>query len=171
MSAAWWWITGLGAAGVIGLIALFFAAHALFLSVTERAVKAFMWFFQTRIGFGVLVGAAAWWGTSVYQHHIDQQEFDRKTAAFKAQQAQRDKDIAVDAEKFVLKQIAEEYVAEKDSEYALDQFKAALSPDRKCLIGDDAPGLRRLIDGGETVGRDHQGVRKAPRKKVVPRNQ
>lgn len=168
MNALWWWITGLSAAGIFGLIVLFFAANALFWVVAHRATSAFMLLFRTRIGFGIVVGVAVWWSTSVYQHRIDQQEFDRQSAAFKAQQAQRDKDIAADAEKFVIKQIAEEYAAEKDSEYALDQFKASLNPDRKCLIGDDAAGLRKLVGAGEPVGRNHQRVRKAAAKKGVP---
>lgn len=170
MSALWWWITGLGATGIIALAVLFFAANALFWIVVQKIASGFMWFFNTRIGFGIVVGMAAWYGTSLYQHHVDQREFDRKTAEFKAQQKQRDSNIAADAKEFVIKQIADEYMAQQESDYEAAQLKTGLSG-TGCPIGDDAPILRRFIEVGGTVGSGHKGLRSIAPKKGVPADQ
>lgn len=168
MTALWWWITGLSATGIIGLIALFFAANAMFWIVVQAALKGFMWFFRTRIGFGVVVGVAVWYGTSWYQHSIDVAACEAEKIAFKAAQVQRDKDIDTDAKQFVLKQIADEYMAQQDSDYEVAQFKAALDPAGKCTIGADAPRLRDIANGRRTQGANLKGVRKAPAKKAHP---
>ncbi len=138
MTALWWWITGLGSLGIIGLVLAFFFANAVFWMI----LKGLAWFYRTRIGF--------------------------EKATFKAAQAQRDKDIHQDAKVFVLKQIADDYMAQQDSDYELAQFKAALNPADVCHIGADAPKLRLLTSAGRSQRADHNRVRKAAPKKVVP---
>ncbi len=164
MTALWWWITGLGSLGIIGLVLAFFFANAVFWMI----LKGLAWFYRTRIGFGIVVGAVMFWGATTYQHHIDTKAFDAEKATFKAAQAQRDKDIHQDAKVFVLKQIADDYMAQQDSDYELAQFKAALNPADVCHIGADAPKLRLLTSAGRSQRADHNRVRKAAPKKVVP---
>lgn len=167
MNALWWWVTGLSAAGILGLIACFFAANALFWIIVQAMAKGFMWFFRTRIGFGIVVGVAVWYGTSFYQHRIDTAACEAEKVAFKAAQKQRDKDIEADTKNFTIKQIAEEYVAQQDSDYGVAQFKADLDPAGVCRIGSDAPRLRDIANGRSPSG-DHKGLRKAPAKKAHP---
>lgn len=171
MTWLWWAVSALGGIGIVGLIALAIFAPPMALAIWKLISSGFLWFFRTRIGFGVVVGVAVWYGTSWYQRHVDVREFEAEKASFKAAQAQRDADIRKDAESFVRKQIADEYMAQMESDDEVSKFKATLDPGRKCPIGDDAPILRRWIEGGKLVGPDHNGMRKAPGKKDVPADQ
>jgi len=164
MTALWWWISGFGTLGIAGLVLAFFFANGVFWMI----LKGLAWFYRTRLGFGIVVGAAMFWGATTYQHHIDTKAFAAEKAAFKAAQAQRDKDIHQDAKVFALKQIADEYMAQQDSDYEVAQFKAALKPAGKCLIGDDAGWLRDIANGRRPQGRDHNRVREAPAQKAHP---
>lgn len=162
MTWLWWAVTGLSGAAIGVLIVMFIFAHAAFLLVVQAIAKGFMWFFRTRIGFGVVVGAVTWYGTSWYQHHVDTAEFERQTAAFKSAQKERDVGIAKDTEAFVRKQIADEFIAQQDADHEVAQFKAdirAANPSRKCPVGADAPGLRKLWKFGRPSSSDHKGVR------------
>lgn len=167
MTWLWWAVSALGGVGVVGLIVLAIFAPPMALSIWKIISSGFLWFFRTRIGFGIVVGVAVWYGTSWYQSYIDHQAFEAEKAAFKAAQKQRDKDIDADAKQFVLKQIADEYMAQQESDYEASQLKASLG-NRECPIGDDAAKLRRWIEGGGLVGPDHARVRETAGKKVFP---
>lgn len=166
MNALWWWATGLSGLGVVGLVLAFFFANAAFWLI----VNGFMWFFRTRIGFGIVVGVSVWYGASWYQSHIDTKAFEAEKAAFKAAQVKRDADIRKDAEVFVRRQIADEFMAQQESNDALANFTKALDPAGVCRIGADAPKLRLLTSAGRSQSADHHRMRKAAPKKVISRD-
>ncbi len=158
MTWLWWAASALGSLGIIGAIVLAIFFPPMLLVVWKIVSNAFLWFFRTRIGFGIVVGVAVWYGTSWYQHRIDVQACEAEKAAFKVAQKKRDSDIAKDTEQFVRKQIADEYMAQQESDNALAQFKTethAANPDRKCPVGADAPRLRQLW--GQSRGAKSQG--------------
>lgn len=168
MTWLWWAVSALGGIGIVGIIALAIFAPPMALAVWKIVSEGFMWFFRTRIGFGIVVGLAVWYGTSWYQHHVDVRAFEEEKAAFRAAQKQRDADIQKDAEAFVRKQIADEYMAQMESDNEVSQFKESLDPAGVCRIGDDAPWLRDIANGRRSQGRDHNRVRKAPAKAAHP---
>ena len=168
MTWLWWAVSALSGVGIIGWIVLAIFAPPMALAVWKALSSGFMWFFRTRIGFGVVVGFAVWYGTSWYQHKIDTEACEAEKVAFKAAQKQLSSDIAKDAEAFVRKQIADEFMAQQESNDEVADFTKALNPADVCRIGPDAPKLRRLTESGRSQNRDHKGVRKAPARKVVP---
>lgn len=171
MVLANWWAWGLGIAGglgVVGLIALAIFAPPMALAVWQVVAKFFKDVFATRLGFGIIVGVAVFFGTSFYQAGVDQKRFDQKTAEFRAAQKARDAEIAKDTETFVRKQIAEEKIAEQESQHELDDFKQALPPSNVFRVGDDADSLRALFWG--PASGHHQGVRRTPQPHVPAGN-
>lgn len=168
MTWLWWAVSALGGLGVIGFIVLAVFFPPLLLTVWKVTSSGFMWFFRTRIGFGIVVGLAVWYGTSWYQHKIDTEACEAEKVAFKAAQKQLASDIKKDAEAFVRKEIADEFMAQQESDDAVAAFKKALDPADVCHIGADAPKLRALTISGRPQNRNHNRVRKAPARKVVP---
>lgn len=161
MNWIFWGLTGLASLGVVGLTALAIFAPPMLAVVWKVASECFLWFFRTRIGFGVVVGIATFYGASWYQHSIDQEAYEREKAAFVAAQKQRDEDIKKDTDAFVRKQIADEFIAQQESNDEVADFKKGLNPALVCRVGSDADRLSAI--GRGVKGGDKQGVRKAPK--------
>lgn len=139
-----WGLGILGSVGVIGWIAAAVFAPPLALAIWNVVRSVFLSVFKTRLGFGAIVGIAVYFGASWYQHRIDEENYAQRTADFRAAQKARDASIRKDAEAFVRKQIADEFIAQQESDYELSKFNQALDPAAACRVGADAPRLRKL---------------------------
>lgn len=135
------WLIGIaGSVGVIGWIAA---------AIWAPPIAAAIWkvvssLYKTRIGFGAVVGVTVYVVASWYQHQIDEKEYAKRVAEFRAAQVARDETIKKDTEAFVRKQIADEFIAQQESDDALARFQKTLDPAAACRVGADAPRLRAL---------------------------
>lgn len=160
------WLT-LGIAGVSGLgigaiVVLAIVAPAAFVIVWRMIVASFFKMTETRLGVALIVGVAVWLVASFYQEHVDKIAFSKGETEFKAAQAKRDADIAKDTEAFVRKQIADEFIAQQDSDNEVVTFEKQIDGRNNSSVfrvGDDACRLRKLGGLGCV---DYKGVRKAP---------
>lgn len=170
MNWLWWTITGLSGVTLLAAIAAAVLAPAALLAAWQAIAPLLLKVFRSRIGLAAIVGIAAFYGASWYQHRLDAAAFAREKAAFIAAQAKRDADIAKDTEDYVRRQIADEYIAQQETQHEVDGFKQALDPAGKCRIGDDAPRLRIIAGTGQSGRADHKGMQQAARKAAGARH-
>lgn len=144
------WITGLvGAIGVAGAILLaVFAPPALLL--IWRGIAGFVsWFWSTRLGVAVMVGAAMFYGTSWYQHHVDslrcQAQKGAMVDAAKAKAKARDNAIDAGTTIYVNQQLKQEAQAASVDALKESAYVKTLAGKPACLVGDDADSLRALV--------------------------
>lgn len=139
------WALGIaGSLGVVGLIVAAVFAPPLAAAIWRAVASVFMKLFNTRLGFGAIVGVVVYLGASWYQHRIDTLACEAKAADFKAAQKARDERIKQETAARVRREMASEAIAQRNSDHALEQFKTTLDSRRACRVGDDAPGLRKL---------------------------
>lgn len=122
------WAGGIiGSIGIVGLIALAIFAPPIAAAIWKAIMSFINWFWSTRLGVGVMVGIAVYYGAIWYQHRVDEARYAKLTAEFKAAQAKRDKDIAAQTEADVRKKLKEE--EDDDAEAAKDAAAIAAEVD------------------------------------------
>ena len=152
----WYWIiAGIGAAGVVALI-IYVPA------VLVPIVRFFKLMISTRIGCAVLAAIVTGVAVDYWRHARQDRIFAEKTAAFEQAQKDRDAKIAADTKAWVERRMAEQFIAEKDAQKDVEDFKATLPPNSVFRVGNDAARLRALA--GLPPSQHHRRMPKAPRK-------
>lgn len=143
------WVTGIaGSLGLVGLILLAIFAPPAFALVWKAITGFVSWFWSTRIGVGVMVAAAMFYGASWYQHRVDGQRCQAEKGAMvdaaKAKAKKRDNAIDASTTIYVNGQLKQEAQASTLDAIKESAYVKTLTKDRACPVGDDVDRLRDL---------------------------
>lgn len=146
---SWVWYL-VGTIGIGGTIALLYLGPAFLTALVPQLVR---FFFGTRIGVGIMVGAIAFMVADIHRSRSDAARWEAEKAAFVQAEHDRDERIAKETREAVWKEIADATAQNTVLDNEVKEFHDALPPVpaspaaatvNPFLVGDSACRLRHL---------------------------